>query len=223
MLLCWLWKKRVLSFIFFTFFFTSVNKQGCSAHLAAAYLCRSEMSSVSALNFCFYRNNMCENTSAVRLPGVWLDDSGANKQFWFQEDSCFLPSANIYLKTRYLHRNNIWGFTLRCTHCHGDGGEGRGITPTPHLQQGENLSSLSSNTPWMRRRTVCGFLNGCTVHGLRDVTSPSLLSSPTWFQPCPRDWTEGQIWLWRACRLDELVDESLMDSARLFVFVFELL
>lgn len=144
------------------------------------------MSSVSALNFCFYRNNMCENTSAVRLPGVWLDDGGANKQFWFQEDSCFLPSANIYLKTRYLHRNNIWGFTLRCTHCHGDGGgRGRGITLTPHLQQGENLSSLSSNTPWMRRRAVCGFLNGCTVHGPWDVTSPSLLSSPTWFQPGP--------------------------------------
>lgn len=68
---------------------------------------------------------MCENTSDVRLPGIWLAGSGANEQLWFQEDSCFVPSANIHLKTHHFHRNNIWESTLRCTHCHGDRGVGR--------------------------------------------------------------------------------------------------
>lgn len=34
----------------------------------------------------------------------------------------FFPSANMYLKTCYFHHNNIWEFTVRCTHRHGAGG-----------------------------------------------------------------------------------------------------
>lgn len=89
------------------------------------------------------------------------------------------------------------------------------FTPTPRLQQGENLSSLSVWAQWWGGGIVwfCEWLQS-RLPG-RDVP-PSFCPRQHLFNHAPDDWTEGQIWRCHVCHLDEHGTESLMGSARLF-------